>query len=338
MPEAVQIPEGARPRLDATVGALRRPATYPGEDGPSEVIETHMAWVFLTEAYAYKLKKPIQARLIDHTTVDARRRACHTELALNRRLAAPVYLAVVALADTADGLRLGSTGPAVDWLVKMRRLPRTQMLDVCIEQDTVERRAIDRLGAKLSAFYRDAPTVDWSGNAYRGRLMSNIKAKRDSLQQPHYDLDPAALRTVVEGQRHWLAEHAPLLKARARRVVDAHGDLRPEHICLTAEPMVIDCLEFNRSLRLLDPLSELSFLRLESRRLGAAWVGDKVIARYRRDTNDRAPAALLPFYESYHALTRAAIAIWHLDDDDFDNADVWRAQAEDYLRLGSERL
>ena len=338
MPDAAQIPEEARPRLDATVAALRRPATYPDEEEPVEAIETHMAWVFLTETHAYKLKKPIRARLIDYTTVEARRRSSHVEVELNRRLAAPVYLGVVPLTDTEDGPRLGDDGPPIDWLVKMRRLPRDRMLDRRVEAGTVERAHVERLGAKLSAFYRDAEPVRWTADEYRGRLTANLAAKRAALAQPRYDLAPAAIRAVIDGQARWLDEHEPLLEGRADRVVDAHGDLRPEHVCLQDEPMVIDCLEFNRSLRLLDPLSELSFLHLECRRLGAEWVGDALIADYRRRTNDDAHTALIPFYESYHALVRATLAVWHLDDDAFENDDVWRRQAEDYLRYGAERL
>ena len=169
MSHAISVPEEAREQLNATVAALRRPSTYPGTEAPDEALETHMAWVFLTASHAYKLKKPIQARLIDHRTVEARRRACHTEVELNRRLAAPVYLGVVPLADTEDGLRLEGDGSPVDWLVKMRRLPRAQMLDAQIEEDRVSRASIDRLGATLVAFYRTADPVRWTDDEYRGQ-------------------------------------------------------------------------------------------------------------------------------------------------------------------------
>jgi len=340
MSHAISVPEEAREQLNATVAALRQPATYPGTEAPNEAIETHMAWVFLTASHAYKLKKPIRARLIDHRTVEARRRACHTEVELNRRLAAPVYLGVVPLAEDEDGLRLEGEGSPVDWLVKMRRLPRTQMLDARIENDQVSHASIDQLGTTLAAFYRAAAPVRWSGDEYQGQLVANLTSKRSFLERPRYDLDQGLVRAVARAQSRWRTEHAPLLKARASRVVDAHGDLRPEHICLTDPPLVIDCLEFNRSLRLLDPLSELSFLSLECRRLGAEWIGDEIIALYRQHTGDDASPRLVPFYESYHAVVRATIAVWHLDDKAFGdtNTCTWREQAEAYLRLAHERL
>jgi len=33
------------------------------------------------------------------------------------------------------------------------------------------------------------------------------------------------------------------------QVVDGHGELRPEHVCLLDPPIVIDCLEFNTAMR-----------------------------------------------------------------------------------------
>jgi aminoglycoside phosphotransferase family enzyme len=44
--------------LDEAVAFLRRPDSYPEAVGAVEAIETHMSWVFLAGAHAYKLKKP----------------------------------------------------------------------------------------------------------------------------------------------------------------------------------------------------------------------------------------------------------------------------------------
>lgn len=335
---SIRIAEGDRRRLAATVSALRRSARYPGEAGDVEAIETHMAWVFLTEKHAYKLKKPIQTRLIDYRTIGARRRACETELGLNRRLAAPVYLDVVPVVDTGAGLCVGGDGPPVDWLVKMRRLPRRRMLDVYIEQGTVPEDAIRHLGAKLTRFYRRADPLGWRAGRYRGRIAANIRSKAASMQRPHYGLDRTEIQAVVAAQLRWIARRRALLGGRGEHVVDAHGDLRPEHVCLTDPPMVIDCLEFNRSLRITDPVCDLSFLSLECRRLGAGWIGDRVLARYRSTTEDAVATPLIPFYESYHALIRAAIAIWHLDDEDVERPDRWRDRAREYLRLARRRV
>jgi aminoglycoside phosphotransferase family enzyme len=141
----------------------------------------------------------------------------------------------------------------------------------------------------------------------------------------------------VDAQEAWLTAEADLLKLRARRVVDAHGDLRPEHICLEQEPVVIDCLEFDRSLRLLDPASELCFLALECQRLGMGWIGRHLLDAYVDLTGDNVPATLMGFYQSYHALVRAAVAAWHLDDCPEDTS-RWQERAGWYLRAGHDLL
>ena len=66
-------------------------------------------------------------------------------------------------------------------------------------------------------------------------------------------------------------------RAAQGRIVEGHGDLRPEHIFLDGTPRIIDCLEFDRDLRLLDPVDELAFLALECERLGAPWICEEVL-------------------------------------------------------------
>lgn len=324
-------------QLAATVAALCRPATYPEQVRRIESIETHMSWVFLTDDHAYKLKKPIRTANLDNTTLEARHHSCETELRLNRRLAPDIYLGVVPLASSEGTLRVEGVGTPIDWLVKMRRLPSERMLDVCIARGTVERADIDRLAAVLVSFYAGAERAASNGQTYRDWIAADIESKRASLEQPQYGLRHADIRAVVARQERWLARDGHVLEARADSVVDAHGDLRPEHVCLEPRPVVIDCLEFDRRLRLLDPVSELSFLALECRRLGAPWIGVQLLTGYAERTGDHAPAPLIPFYQSYHALVRAAVAIWHLDDEAArKRTNYWRERSNFYLRIAKQ--
>lgn len=327
------VDEKAIERLEVKVEALRRPELYPESVEAVEAIETHMAWVFLTDAHAYKMKKPIRSSWFDYTTVKRRRSICETEVELNRRLAQDVYLDVVPLTKSEDQWTLEGEGEANDWLVKMRRLPRRKMLDRRIAKSTVRPVEIERLAGRLTRFYDAAEQAGMSPAEYRGRIIDDIESKRRSLQEPRYGLERADIDAAVGGLEVWLSDDADLLGQRAGRVVDAHGDLRPEHICLERPPVVIDCLEFARSLRLLDPVSELCFLSLECRRLGAgSWLGAQLLDCYAGLANDRPPRALISFYKSYHALVRAAVAVWHLDDTAVADRGAWRHRAQWYLR------
>ncbi len=325
--------EQGRQQLAGRVAALREPSAYPGNVREVETIETHMAWVFLTDRHAFKLKKPIRTEYLDYRTIEARRRACRTECDLNRRLAEPVYLDVVPVADRGDRLVVGGEGRPVDWLVQMRRLSRQKMLDSRIGRAAVEASSIDRLGDKLVEFYRSVEREPFGGPAYRERMVSDIQQKGESLEQPHYGLDSQLVETVVESQKEWIEDHISLVRERGSSVVEAHGDLRPEHVYLNDEPMVIDCLEFDRDLRLLDPVSELAFVGLECRRLGSSWIGDRLLDVYGGRTGDEVTDELVRFYQSYHAVVRAAIAVWHLDDTRLDNPDKWRDRGRTYLDM-----
>jgi uncharacterized protein len=90
------------------VRALRLAATYDEPTQAVDLIETHFAWVFLTDDCVYKLKKPIRAPGLDLLDLDKRHHNCLEELRLNRRLAPDVYLGLVPLTRESDGpLRLG---------------------------------------------------------------------------------------------------------------------------------------------------------------------------------------------------------------------------------------
>jgi aminoglycoside phosphotransferase family enzyme len=320
------------------VAFLRRPESYPNRPQGVETVETHMSWVFLTDTHAYKLKKPVRYDFLDFSTLAARQQDCAEEVRLNRRLAASVYYGVVPLTVDPQGtLRLEGDGTPVEWLVKMRRLPAMRMLDYAIMHGTVRDTDVRHVGRLLARFYAQTPPVSITPAAYRRCLVASVQANRRELALPVYAL-PAALVEPVLAAQLMLLEQAPDLfesRVRAGRILEAHGDLRPEHICLEAEPVIIDCLEFNRDLRILDTASELAFLALECERLGASHVGDLILETYSEATGDRPPERLLTFYKGYHAGLRAKIAVWHLKEPGGREPAQWTRKAMHYLRLVS---
>jgi aminoglycoside phosphotransferase family enzyme len=132
----------------------------------------------------------------------------------------------------------------------------------------------------------------------------------------------------------------PLLdeRVRAGRVVEGHGDLRPEHVCLRDPVAVIDCLEFSRELRVIDCIDELGFLALECERLGAAATGSALLHRYSELSGDWPPAPLLHFYQSCRASTRALIAARHQLDEKFRHSPHWGRRAQQYLQLAEQHI
>ena len=318
------------------VAFLRRPEAYAERPRAVEAIETHMSWVFLTDRGAYKLKKPVRWNGLDFSTPELRRHSCEEEVRLNCRLATGVYLGVIPLAlDPQGALALGGGGRPIDWLVQMRRLPAARMLDRRILQGGLAEAEVRPAALHLARFYAQAPPVEMSPAAYRKQLAEGVCGDLQELRRPELGLPASRVQAIAEAQLAFLEQRAALFEERVRkgRIVEGHGDLRPEHICLADEPAIIDCLEFARDLRVLDAADELAFLALECERLGDPRVGGWFLDAYREVTGDVPPGPLLGFHRRYRALRRAKIAIWHLVDPEVRQPEMWRGRALRYLEL-----
>jgi aminoglycoside phosphotransferase family enzyme len=140
---------------------------------------------------------------------------------------------------------------------------------------------------------------------------------------------------IKQALQQFLSDKPELFDARVKgqKIVEAHGDLRPEHICLIDPPVIIDCLEFSRTLRILDTVDELAFLALECEYAGAPYIGEVVFETYRQLTDDNPAHALVHFYKALRALLRAKLTIRHLDDHDASEHYKWIQRAGDYLQL-----
>lgn len=330
-----------RQGLAEKVAFLRRPDAYPGRVPDVEDIETHMAWVFLAGEFAYKLKKPVRYPFLDFSTLEARRADCEEEVRLNRRLAPDVYLGTLPLTRSGAGLALGGDGKIVEWLVKMRRLSRLRMLDEAIRRGTLRRSDAEGASELLAAFYARGSPVPLNPAEYVRRLRDDLEENARELVACSPKAEGDRARRVARALAALVDAEAPLLRQRVRdgRILDAHGDLRPEHVFLGPPPAVIDCLEFNRDFRTLDPADELAFLGLECERLGAPELGSVFLEAYGRRTGDRPPRRLVELHAAHRALLRAKIAIWHLRDEDLGaEPDRWVARCGSYLALAAAHL
>jgi poly-gamma-glutamate synthesis protein (capsule biosynthesis protein) len=328
--------------LATKVSRLRDPAAWPEPTTRVEAIETHMAWVFLTDRHAYKLKKPVRYEFLDFSTLERRRAMCQEEVRINR-MAPSVYLGIVSLTrDRSGALSVGGEGEVVDWLVHMRRLPRERMLDrVIAASGGPGRHDLARLADLLAGFYRTAPAVEIAPPDYLHRFAEDILLSSRALEHPELGVPGSRVVSLVEALQRFLARESELLDARVRagRIVEGHGDLRPEHICLLPDrPVIIDGLEFNRDFRVLDPADELSFLSVECERLGAPLIGPDLLRRYAALAGDVIPPALVAFYAGFRALLRARLAIWHLRDPIVRDRERWPALAREELRLAEAHV
>ncbi len=338
MSASVMVPTVDNP-FKQRVDFLLQPSAYPEATTAVQMRETHLSCVFLTDRYAYKLKKPVNLGFVDFRTLAARQAACEEELRLNRRLAPGVYLAVVPLAEEASGQwRLGGGGTVIDYLVKMRRLPQERMLDWLIRQEKVTDMDLALLTERLVPFYNQASPLVLTPEEYRARLQRHLEDNLRELLRTAHELPGGSVVLPHAAQLLLLRTGGDALDARVcdGRIIEGHGDLRPEHICLQTPPVVYDCLEFSQELRQVDVLDELAFLAMECQRLGAAHVGGHVLRAYLARSGDRPAAELLWFYMAYRACVRAKVAALRAEQQPSGNALAQRRLALDYLRLAGE--
>jgi uncharacterized protein len=328
---------GYAPGLDDKVRFLGRPEIYQGNVERVIARETHMSWVFMAGERVYKLKKPVRFVYLDFSTLDRRAAACRAEYLLNQRLAPDVYLGVVPLTLSTSGLAISGEGLVVDWLVVMRRLEESETLEAALHGGWLKSAQVDRVAATLGAFYAHAPRVQLDPEHYLVTWRKALNENCRVLFDTRLGLPQGAVERIAQVQRRFSMKCSALLRERirARRLVDAHGDLRPEHIWLREPVTIIDCLEFDAKLRALDPLDEISFLHLECERLGGLWAAERIRRHLARALDDDASSGLFLFYRSHRAMLRARLSIAHLFDTHPRTPEKWPRLASLYLKLAA---
>lgn len=302
-----------------------------------------MSWVFLAGDKVYKLKKPVRFPYLDYSTLAKREAACRAELALNRRLAPDVYEAVAPLSRTPQGLALGGEENVVDWLVVMRRLDERKTLEHAILTGALHAAQLDHVVTTLVRFYRRARAVFVSPEMLLRGWRDSLAYNKRVLLDARLGLPAGLVRRIDRAQRRFLAARSTLIaeRVRARAIVDGHGDLRPEHIWLTEPITIIDCLEFNASLRAVDPFDEIANLCIECERLGGAWVSEHIRQRAIHALHDHLSEQLFTFYRCHRASLRARLTIAHLLEPNPRTPEKWPRQAREYLAIAAadaERL
>ncbi|MBI5719615.1 MAG: hypothetical protein HZC37_18250 [Burkholderiales bacterium] len=309
-----------------------------------QTIETHMSWVFMAGDHVLKMKKPVRYPYLDFSTLAAREFCCREEVRLNSRLAPGVYEGLRALHWDGQALTLlpesalPAPGTVLDWLVRMRRLPRSRMLDALLAAHEATPAQVKALADRLLAFYKGLPAVAITGIEYVSRFEREQIVNREVLMRAEFDLHDAAaaLRALDLGLR----DNAVRLRERADsgHIVEGHGDLRPEHVCLLDPPVVIDALEFNAAFRQVDPLDEIAYLGMECEAAGAAWIGPQLVGCVGSALEVAQHAPLIAWYTAFRALLRARLVAAHLLEPQPRRAGHWLPLARRYVGLALRAL
>lgn len=271
------------------------------------VAETHVSWVFLTGRYAYKVKKPVKLPFVDFSTLRAREHYCREELRINRRLAPDLYLAVVPIGGSRAAPRIGRK-PAFEYAVKMREFPADARLDRRLAAGGVPRAAFAEFGAWLAKFHAGLrPIRSIAADEVGAGALRNVEELADSLGRRR--------RSEVKTLRAWTASAcarlAPIFAQRAAAGAhrECHGDLHLQNLLWRdGAIMAFDALEFDRTLRDIDVISEAAFPAMDLRAHGRTDLAYELLNGYLEAAGDYGGVDVLGFYLVYRALVRAKVA------------------------------
>ena len=311
MPTAEQQTEAWVRRLAAQPGALPCPARH------ASLLQTHLSWLLLAGAHAYKFKKPLTLDFVDFGSAEQRRAACEEELRLGRRTAPELYLEVLPVTGTPAAPRLGGSGAAFDWAVHMRRFPADAVLAERAARGALEATQIDALAREIAAFQAHAERAPegspWGDTATLRQLVADCLppiAPAVAGTPLANELNTLSIWTAAEGARL-----APLMAERraAGFVREGHGDLHLGNLLwLDGRPRLFDAIEFNPALRWGDTAGDIAFLFMDLLAHGLAPLAWRFLNAWLEQTGDFGALLRLPFDAVYRALVRAKVAALRL--------------------------
>ncbi|MCB0581835.1 MAG: hypothetical protein KDD10_21320 [Phaeodactylibacter sp.] len=284
-----------------------------GEADLPQLVETHISWVILTGKWAFKLKKPVKFDFLDFSTLEKRRYYCQEEVRLNNRLTQGVYLGVVPVVKTKEGLRLEQEGEVVDYAVKMNRLDNSRQMNKLLEKGEVHPAHMEALAEQLAAFHLRADVVEKeTGPEAMKEDFANLEAVKPCIEKKLGSEAGRELSECIAFAGNFLDKLAPRMAERARQgcIVDGHGDLHSRNIFLLPEPVIFDCIEFNPHFRQVDVLDELAFLCMDLDFHGARHLEEPFLQTYLRENpriSEDADWAIFSYYKWYRANVRLKV-------------------------------
>jgi uncharacterized protein len=328
--------------MEPLVEALSRPEAYLDVTESIEVVETHISWIFLTERYAYKIKKPLNLGFLDFSTLDKRKHFCFEELRLNKRLCPDIYISVVPVVKTMTSVMVEGQGEIIDYAVKMVRFDRTMELDRMLTSGLLNARHIDILAALVADFHqRISPAPVQTGFGHPCNLIKPVLANFTHTEPVASNRDEA---NRLASLKEWaITEHQRLYSLFLKRqregfIRQCHGDMHTGNMVLWNNLiMIFDCIEFNENLSIIDVISDFCFLYMDLEHAGYPEFAWRLLNNYLKITGDYGALPLVRFYAVYRAMVRAKVtAIRYLQTTDKILGEKILGEHFSYLRLAEQ--
>jgi len=283
-----------------------------GGAGAVQVVQTHISTVLLAGDFAYKLKRPVRLPFLDFSTLERRRHFLQEELRLNRRTAPELYLDLLPVTGHPGAPRLGGSGAAIDWVLRMRRFGPSGELRAMAEAGTLLPQHIDALADHLAAFHLSLPPcAAMPGSSLHRWASDSLDEVAASPQRPANCM-PADIEHL---RQHLLPRLAAPHPSEAQRqhagwVRECHGDLHLGNLVAWQDRVLaFDALEFDPALRHTDVVADLAFPFMDLLAHGLPALAWRLVNRHVEHTGDFEGLRLLPALAAYRALVRAKVAL-----------------------------
>lgn len=304
----------------------------------AELIETHISYVLIAGARAWKIKKALGLGFADFRTLAQRRFYCEEELRLNRRTAPQLYLAVLPLTGTPRDPALGGEGPALDWVLHMRAFAQEGLWDRLAARGELRAPQVDALVQALCALHDTAAVA---GAHSRYGMPDQLRVPMtDNLQALGTLCADADERAWLQALRDWEQQAFDVLqpvfaqRRAAGRVRECHGDLHLGNVTqFDGCPLLFDCLEFSAELRWTDVCSDVAFMAMDLRAHRLDALAHRFVNAWVERSGDAEGLRVLRYYFVHRALVRAKVAA--LRAAQLQGGDAASRQAlHQYLQLG----
>jgi hypothetical protein len=300
---------------------LLDPVLLPDKTESVSIVQTHISFVIVADGFVYKIKKPVNFGFLDFSTLKKRRYYCHQEIILNRRLSKDTYLGVLPIVYDGKIHSMGiGKGRIVEYAVKMKRLPDEMLMKSVFlrgELNTGHLRKIARVLARFHLSARNSVDIDKFGEPGMFRVNTD-----ENFDQTEKYIGRTIQRKAFDALKKWTADfynsYGELFwrRIKAKKIRDCHGDLHMEHICLTEDLPIFDCIEFNKRFRYTDTVCDIAFLVMDLEYHGGNAYSKILWDLYKEMADEEAEAdSLLTFNKVYRAFVRGKVSSFQLDDE-----------------------
>ena len=312
---------------------------FDGESANTELVETHISWVILSDNFAFKIKRPVKYSFVDFSTLDKRKHYCCEEIKLNSRLAPEMYISVLPVTEKMlEGGDMDDEDIVIDYMVQMERMDNEKEMDRLLAKRQVRRHEVEKLAEKIADFHKRVriiknafDTIDFQ------ETFNDILDIKDYVSEelgPDYE---NIITRSTDLSDSYLNSRRSYFNDRIIRNFrrNCHGDLNASNIFLYNDPVIFDCIDFNKKLRFIDVLNEIAFLCVD-----LDFYGMDELSRHFYNTYINAYGAgeselsrqLFMYYNAYRANVRAKVtAISAMEEEGSDTSK--RDAVKKYLDL-----